>query len=129
MKKFKDIVREYEDFVSLGEVSESEIKAAETELGIEFDSEYKAFIKAYGAASANAHEFMGICKSKRLNIIAGTSKARKQNANVPDDLYLIEDVGVDKILTWQNKKGELFQTVGKSEPEKLEVDLCEYVNR
>ena len=36
-------------------------------------------------------------------------------------------MGIDKILTWQNEKGELFQAVGRGEPEKLEVKLCEYV--
>ena len=128
MKMFKDIIREYEDFVSLGEVSDKEIKNAEETLGLEFNKEYKAFIKECGAACANSHEFLGLCTSERLNIVDGTIKARKKNSSVSDDLYLIEDIGVDKILTWQNKKGELFQTVGKSEPEKLEVNLCEYVN-
>ena len=71
--------------------------------------------------------FFGLCESKRLNIIDATLKAKKKNEAISDELYLIEDMGIDKILTWQNEKGELFQAVGRGEPEKLEVKLCEYV--
>lgn len=127
MKKFTDIIREYEDFTAVGGASNEQIKEAEEELGLKFSKEYKEFLKEYGAACANGHEFLGICDSKRLNIVEGTLKAKKKNDNVPEDMYLIEDVGIDKILTWQNAKGELFQTVGKGEIERLEVELCEYV--
>lgn len=120
-------MKEYDDFAAFGGANENQIKAAEDELGLKFSKEYKEFLKEYGAASVNGHEFLGICASKRLNIVEGTIKAREQNKNVPSDLYLIEDVGIDKILTWQNSDGQLFQTVGKGEPELLETKLAEYV--
>ena len=127
MKKFIELIKEYEDYTAVGGASADQIKAAEEELGLVFSKEYKEFLKEHGAACANGHEFLGICESKRLNIVESTLKAKKKNDSVPGDLYLIEDVGIDKILTWQNAKGELFQTVGKGEPEKLEVKLSEYV--
>ena len=127
MKKFTDIIKEYEDFTAVGGASNEQIKEAEEELGLKFSKEYKEFLKEYGAACANGHEFFGLCESKRLNIIDATLKAKKKNEAISDELYLIEDMGIDKILTWQNEKGELFQTVGRGEPVKLEVKLCEYV--
>ena len=127
MKKFTDIIKEYEDFTAVGGASNEQIKEAEEELGLKFSKEYKEFLKEYGAACANGHEFFGLCESKRLNIIDATLKAKKKNEAISDELYLIEDMGIDKILTWQNEKGELFQTVGMGEPVKLEVKLCEYV--
>lgn len=98
------------------------------EPGLKFNKEYKLFLKEYGAVSANGHEFLGICDSKRLNIIERTLEARKKNNSIPTDLYLIEDIGIDKMLTWQNAEGQLFQTVGKGVPERLETTLCEYVD-
>lgn len=127
MKKFTDIIKDCEDYTAIGGVSIEQIKSAEEELGLVFSKEYKEFLKEHGVACANGHEFLGICDSGRLNIIDGTLKAKKKNENIPEDMYLIEDVGIDKIMTWQNAKGELFQTVGKEKPEKLEIKLCEYV--
>ena len=127
MKKFKDIVKDYEDFTAVGGAQDEQIKNAEEELGLKFSKEYKDFLKEHGAACANGHEFLGICESKRLNIIDATLKAKKKNETVSNDLYLIEDVGIDKILTWQNADGKLFQTVGKGAPELLEINLTEYV--
>ena len=127
MKKFTDIIKEYEDFTAVGGASNEQIKEAEEELGLKFSKEYKEFLKEYGAACANGHEFLGICDSKRLDIVDATLKAKKKNETVSNDLYLIEDVGIDKILTWQNADGKLFQTVGKGAPELLEINLTEYV--
>ena len=93
-----------------------------------FCKEYREFIGVYGSACANGHELMGICEASNLSIVERTNDAKGKNPNIPTDLYLIEDLGIDKILTWQNSKGELFQTVGNGLPEKLEIDLCTYVD-
>lgn len=128
MKKLTDIIKEYEDFTAVGGASNEQIKEAEEELGLKFSKEYKEFLKEYGAACANGHEFFGLCESKRLNIIDATLKAKKKNKSISDELYLIEDVGIDKILTWQNADGKLFQSVGKGNPEPLKMHLAEYVD-
>ena len=127
MKRFADIIKEYGDFAAFGGVSDKQIKAVEQELGLNFSKEYKEFLKEYGAACANGHEFLGICDSKRLNIVEGTVKARKKNGNIPENLYLIEDIGIDRILIWQNATGKMYQTIGKGEPTELDVILQEYV--
>ncbi len=128
MKKFTDIIKEYEDFTAVGGASNEQIKEAEEELGLKFSKEYKEFLKEYGAACANGHEFLGICDSKRLDIVDATLKAKKKNELISDEMYLIEDVGIDKILTWQNSDGKLFQSVGKGEPEPIKMNLAEYVD-
>lgn len=128
MKVFSDKIKEYKDFTAYGPVNDDDIKEAERELELRFNDEYKYFLKEYGTASANGHEFFGICDYSRLNIVVETLKRRKENSNVPGDLYLIEDVGIDKIYTWQNESGQLFQTVGNGMPEKIKSTLCEYVD-
>lgn len=127
MKKFTDLIKEYEDFTALGGVDNDSIEKAEIRLGLKFNDEYKEFLREYGAACANAHEFFGICRFKRLDIVEETLKAREENSNVPKNLYCIEDIRIDKIKTWQDESGKLFQTVGNGLPEKIELTLCKYV--
>ena len=127
MGKFIDDIKIYEDFVKFGGVDDNRIYLAEEELGLRFNKEYREFIKKYGSACSNGHEFMGICDADRLNIVKRTLNAKNKNMTMPDDLYLIEDIGIDKILIWQNSSGTLFQTIGNSEPKLIKFDLCEYL--
>ena len=70
-----------------------------------------------------------LSKGKRLNIIDATIEAKKINPNVPDGFYLIENLGIDHIMIWQNKNGELFQTVGNNTPEKIALTLMDYISQ
>lgn len=127
MKRFADAIKDFDDYISTGAVEDERIRNAEEELGLEFSKEYKEFLSEHGAASAHGHEFMGICDTKRLDIVEGTIKEKEKNKEVPEDFYLIENMGIDKILVWQNKEGKLYQTVGKSKPEIIDNTLSEYV--
>lgn len=57
------------DLYRLTGVSVERIKLAEELLNVEFTNEYKEYLSAFGVASANAHEFTGICQSPRLNVV------------------------------------------------------------
>lgn len=127
MDKLIKTIQEYDDFVSTGIVDDSSIEKAEKELGLVFNKSYRIMIGKFGVASVNGHELLGICDSKRLNIVDATIKAKKKNPSVLEDMYLIEDIGIDNILVWQNEKGELFQTVGNGEPEKMDINLIDYI--
>ncbi len=129
MGKFTDIIREYEDYSAVGGVSKEQIKAAEEELGVCFSKEYKDFLSEHGTACANGHEFLGICNSKRLSIVACTQKEKSKNEKIPQNLYLIENVGIDKLLTWQDENGVLYQTVANSAPEKMQMNITDYVQQ
>jgi hypothetical protein len=70
---------------------------------------------------------MGVVENKRLNTVFVTLEARKRNLGIPGNLYVIEDLATDKILTWQDEEGVLYQTVGDGEPERINKTLEEYV--
>lgn len=125
---FVDKIRECEDYAEAGGVDEEQIKDAEEKLGIAFSDEFRLFLRQCGAACANGHEFLGICDSKRLSIVDATRKAKKENPQIEKDMYLIENIGIDKIRVWQNTKGNLFQTVGNGKPEMLNYGLTEYLD-
>ena len=56
-----------------------------------------------------------------------TKEHRKYNELVPNDLYVIEELGIDGVVIGQNSKGEIFQTVGISETVKIANSLYDYL--
>lgn len=115
------------DFVSMDGASNDEIRKAQQELSVVFAEDYKEYLKEFGVASANGHDVTGIVKSKRLNVVEATKNAKLKNPNIPKELYLIEDVGIDQILTWQDAQGKLYQTAGVNAPTLLPKSFVEYV--
>ncbi len=69
----------------------------------------------------------GLVKSARLNVVAATQKAKTKNPSIPDNLYLIEDLGTDRIMTWQEASGILYQSVGTNEVERIKKNFCDYI--
>ena len=94
-----------------GKVSELEITIAENELGISFSNEYRDILKNLGAVRVCGHEINGFTKSPSLNVIEMTKSAR-QNEKVPQDMYVIECLGIDDIMILQNSKGEVYECIG-----------------
>ena len=123
-----DYFRSRSDLEYLGGVTAEKIEQAEIRLGLVFSSEYRDYLLEFGLVSVDGHELTGIVDSPRLNVVDVTETERKRNKNVPDDLYVIEDLGIDKVFVWQNSKGELFQTIGDSAPKKMEKDLIKYLD-
>lgn len=95
--------------------SRDEVVRAEMELGLSFFSDYREYLTEFGIASANGHEFTGLCASPRLNVVSVTRDQRKRHA-VPNDFYVVEEAGIDDIVVWQASSGELYQTVPGREP-------------
>ncbi len=121
------VLKKKEDLVYVGSATDEQIKLAEKELGLSFSKEYIEYLSTYGVASANGHEFTGIVKSKRLNVIDVTVSERDKNPYISEDLYVLEKMDIDKIVIWQNAKGELFQTVGNGEPQKMGMSFAEFL--
>lgn len=106
----------------------SEVSQAEQALHLAFSPEYREYLSAYGVASADGHEFTGICASPRLNVVNVTREERETNPGVPDDWYVVEQAHIDGIVIWQSEKGEVYQTQPGAEPFRLCASLAEYIN-
>ena len=117
-----------EDLFALQGATDAEIAAAEANMGLTFSDEYIQYLKEFGVASADGHEFTGIISESRLNVVEVTKYEKQKNSNIPSDMYVIEDLGIDKVFVWQNSKGEVFQTVGDSMPEKIADSMAGYLN-
>ena len=117
-----------ENFVSLKQVDDEKIKAAEEELGLKFNEDYKKCIKEFGIFSFDGHEFTGISPSNRLDIVAVTKEYRDLIKDVKDDLYVIEKLGIDNIVIWQNTEGKIYQSNTSGTFEKIADSFEDYIN-
>ncbi len=127
MKNIVGIIQSYNDYIGREGVTEEKINEAEKELKLKFADEYRTYLLNLGIAYANGHEFTGITELEELSVVAQTLRARMRNPKLPSDIYVIENLGIDDLLIWQNEKGELFQTAYDGLPVKIDVSLEDYI--
>lgn len=102
-------------------VPEESIGEAEKALEIKFSPEYREYLLRYGIAAYNGHELTGITKSERTNVVAVTKAAREKYPDIPLNLYVIEETGVEEVLIWQSEEGKVYY----SSPNQPLTELCE----
>ncbi len=129
MVEFVRILNNFDDFFAAEGADTKSVEDAETALSLKFAEEYIQYLKECGVASADGHEFTGLIKSKRLNVVDVTETARKKNADIPLDLYVVEELQIDGIVIWQSEDGKIFQTVCNGKPEMINSSLADYVTQ
>lgn len=127
MPAFATLLRSLPNFFSLNGASDSAVSKAEEDLGITFAKEYRDYVIELGVASANGHEFTGICKSIRLNVVNVTLTERGKRPTVPNEWYVVEQANIDDIVIWQDADGSIYQTAPNSKGRKIANSLSEYV--
>lgn len=127
MADFVNILSAKGDFVSLRGTTTADINAAEQELQVRFTKEYRKFLMVCGIASAAGHEFVGICGSPRMGVVAVTNAARIANPHVSTDWYVVEQTNIDGITIWQAPDGGVYQVAG-GRVKRLCNSLSEYID-
>lgn len=125
--KIIETIKGLKNMRSLGRASEAQILQAENLIGIKFADEFKEYAKEYGAISAYGLELCGVCNSKRLDAASFTLEERELNKNFPNDMYVIENLGIDGILILQNERGEVFEISPNTKPKKIYNSLADYL--
>lgn len=126
MERFVEVLKNCDDFDCLRGVPFQQIHDAENQLDVSFSEEYRQYLQEFGIASANGHEFTGICNSPRLNVVNVTREARRMNPEVPEGYYVVEKAGIDGIIIWQDSTGAVILTKPHSAMEKAGGSLVEY---
>jgi len=126
MNRFIEVLKDCEDLDTLKGASTNQISEAEIQLNVSFSGEYREYLEAFGIASANGHEFTGICNSPRLNVVEVTCAARKLMPSVPRGYYVVERTGIDGIIIWQDVSGTILMTQPHREASVLSHSLAEY---
>lgn len=119
-------LQQYDDYMCLGGASVDSIENAENTLGVNFSIEYKEYLKACGMATANGHEFSGIGKSKRLSVVEMTTALRKK-ITIPNEMYVIEKLGIDGIVVTQDVNGSVYQVYTNGSYTKIAESMLEYL--
>lgn len=129
MKNIIDIINGKENLYFGKPASAEEIMRAEQELQLCFDKEYKEYVLRCGVISYGSHELTGICPYSRLDVVSVTKEERENNPLVPADSYVIEQTHIDRIVIWQNSRGEILQTGIGTEPKTIEKSLSDYIEK
>lgn len=128
-----DICHELEslpEFQGLTGACTAEVDSAQSELELTFADDYRRYLQAYSVASANGHELTGICNFARLNVTLVTSKERPLHPAAESTWYVIERVGIDGALAWQDADGAVFITTPQATSStKVADSLIEYLNQ
>ena len=127
MSIFTEELRLCPDFHAFSGASWEQIEHAEQVLGVKFPDEYRIYLTTLGAASINGHEFTGICKSPRLNVVDVTMSERVRHPITPEKWYVVEQTNIDDIVIWQSEKGEIWQTAPNFPYKKICGSLREYL--
>jgi hypothetical protein len=120
-------IENLDHFYAASGVDKEEVYKAESTLALTFSKDYHQYLLHYGIASANGHELTGLIESPRLNVTAVTNEEREFNPKAPKDMYVIENVGIDCMVAWQNKTGAVFVSIGVEEPIFAFPSLLEYI--
>lgn len=123
------VLKQMEDFDSMDGGSKEEIALAELDLNLNFAADYKKYLLEYGIASADGHEFTGLVKSPRLNVVDVTVKLKKKFKDAPADSYVIEELGIDDIVIFQTSDGSIYQVAPMTQFIKVADSFAEYLKK
>lgn len=121
----KTIISKQDLFYTSG-VDMQIIKDAEKNLCVRFAKDYIEYLLTFGVASFEGHEFTGICKSKRLNVVDVTKDERKHSLYA-DKMYVIEQTNIDGIIIWQDENGYIYQSSPNGNPICICNTLTDYI--
>ena len=127
MGDFVKTLKKFDDFFTAEGVGEAAVKEAEIVLGLKFSEEYAQYLKECGVAFADGHEFTGLAKSKRLNVVDVTETMRKNNPNISVNMYVVEELQIDGIVIWQSGDGKVYGTARDGKPELINSSLADYI--
>lgn len=104
-----------------------EIVEAEKKLGVSFADDYTQYVQKYGVISARGIELTGITTHERLSVVSVTQKERNLNANIPANMYVIENIAIDGIVALQDETGKVYSVTPNNKPKLVYNCLAEYV--
>lgn len=124
---FVDFLRNKTGFIGSSGRTKEEILQAEEELCIRFAAEYHEYLERIGLASVEEHELTGLTKDIRLDVVAVTKEYRTLYGLDTVSWYVVEDIGIDGLVIWQDEKETIYQTSFSVEPVKIAESLEEYL--
>ena len=121
-----ELMREH-GYEHSGDYSNKVVKA-EQDLGLSFAEDFREFLLSFGQTNIENHEITGVVLDNFLNVVVATMDERQYTHSDTQNMYVIENLGFDGLVIWQNTSGEIFQTIPDKlvKPEKIYNTLVEY---
>lgn len=108
MSTIVDKIKEIPNLYHVEGCTTKQIQEAQNALGLEFPADFIDYLKEYGAISFYGTEWTGLNVEGYLNVVEVTKRERQLNPNFPSDCIVIENQGIDGVLTVMNEKGQVF---------------------
>ena len=98
-----------------------------------FSGEYKSYLSKYGMLIAQGIELTGINGSNPTsghnNVVESTLTNWGINPKAKGKYYVVEDVGVDGRVFWQDSTGKVYMSQYDSEPSMMYDSIADYIQR
>lgn len=121
------LIQSLEGVRFLKPATNEEISRAQRMLRLRFAEDYTRYVAKFGAFSANGIEFTGVTPHKRLSVVTVTMQERELNPNIPDDMYVVENVGIDGLIILQDGTGAVYSVQPLRKPVKIHENLADYI--
>lgn len=109
MYKIVSELKNISDLDCLSGCSDEQILQAESILKIKFPSDFVEYVKEFGVISFYGTEWTGLNVKGYLDVVETTLEFRGVYKNTLDNYFVIENLGIDNIITVVNENGEVFE--------------------
>ena len=127
MSKIVETIQNLENLIPLKPASIEDIENVEIELALPLAKDYKEYLLNFGAIMANDIELTGIAKSKNRNVVEVTKREWNLNRKIKHNLYVVENIGIDGIIIWQDSSGSIYESKPNYEAKKIANNFLEYI--
>ena len=103
------------------------IEDIEIELALPLAEEYKEYLLKYGAIIADNVELTGVAKSKNRDVVQVTQREWTANSKIKHNLYVVENIGIEGIIIWQDGSGKIFESRPNNAAKQIANSLAEYL--
>lgn len=127
MSKIIDVIYGLENLLPLKPASIEAIENIEIELALPLAEEYKEYLLKYGAIMADDVELTGVAKSQNRDVVQVTQREWAANRKIKHNLYVVENVGIEGIIIWQDGSGKIYESSPNSSAKQIANSLAEYL--
>lgn len=127
MSKITEVISNLENLLTLKPGNMEDIENIEIELALPLADEYKEYLLKFGAIMADDVELTGIAKSKTRDVVQVTKREWEANNKIKHNLYVVENVGIDGIIVWQDVSGKVYESRPNHGAVKIADSLAEYL--
>lgn len=127
MSRIIEVIEKLPDLITLKPVGAKAVENIEIELALRFAEEYKEYLQKFGAVMADNVELTGAAKSKSRNVVSVTKREWGANPLIQHTMYVVENIGIEGIIIWQDTSGNIYQSRPNHPADKIADSLADYL--